>query len=132
MRAFDAGTRGIALPKCLRCLISSSGLQCLKLLTRLQRDDTRLDLRPSAAASHRASGAVVSREAGLELHAALGIGARQPRDTLLALWAGHDLLIPVDVKVRLAEPFCGLRLPAGIFDNRDDHDNPVAFLSFDH
>jgi hypothetical protein len=30
------------------------------------------------------------------------------------------------VKVRLAKPFCGLRLPAGILDNRADHDNPVA------
>jgi len=41
------------------------------------------------------------------------------------------LLIPVDVKVRLAEPFCGVRLPTGIFDNRADNDNPMALLAFD-
>ena len=78
MRAFDAGARGIALPKLLRCLISSSGLQRVKILAGLQRDDTRLDLRPGAAVPHWASGAVISCEAGLELHAAFGIGARQP------------------------------------------------------
>jgi len=78
MRAFDAGARGIGLAKLLRCLIVSSGLQRLKIFACLQRDDTRLDLRPSAAAPHWAGGAVFSREARLELHAALGVGARQP------------------------------------------------------
>ena len=62
MCAFDAGgASGIALPKLLRCLISSSGLQRVKILAGLQRDDTRLDLRPGAATPHWASGAVISR-----------------------------------------------------------------------
>ena len=37
--------------------------------------------------------------------------------------AGHDLLIPVDVKVCFAEPFCGVRLPTGIFNDWADNDN---------
>jgi hypothetical protein len=40
MRSFDTGTRGKALPKCLDCLISSSGLQCVIILAYLQRGST--------------------------------------------------------------------------------------------
>ena len=53
------------------------------------------------------------------------------RWTLFALWAGHDLLIPVDVIVCLAEPFCGVRLPTRICNDLADHDNPIALLAVD-
>jgi len=35
------------------------------------------------------------------------------------------------VKVCLAEPFCGVRLPARIFNDRADNDNPMALLAVD-
>jgi hypothetical protein len=41
------------------------------------------------------------------------------------------LLIPVDVEVCLAEPFCGLGLPARIFNDRADNDNPMVLLAVD-
>ena len=50
IRAIDAGARGIALPKLLRCLISSSRLQYANILAGQQRNERR---RPSPPAKLR-------------------------------------------------------------------------------
>jgi hypothetical protein len=46
----------------------------------------------------------------VELHAALAVRARQPRDALLALRAGDYLPVPIDDELRLGEPVFGVRL----------------------
>ncbi len=40
--------------------------------------------------------------------------AQMPGATLLALWTGHDMAIPVDLKLRHVESAGGMRLPTGI------------------
>src|SRR3712207_2706465 len=103
MGGFDAGPRGVPLAELVGALPPPCGLQRLEVLPRLQADDARLELGPGAARAEGAGRAVLAGEARFPGHARLGVGVGQPRDALLAGWAGDDLPVPIDAEVGLGE-----------------------------
>src|SRR3954451_15593354 len=129
MGALDPSTRGVAGSERLGLLVLARALQRLEVLARLQPDDARLALGPRAARAQWARSAVPAREARLEHHTGLGMGARQPGDALLARRAGDRLALPVHPKLGLGQPALDPRLPARVVGNRADDRDVVPLLA---
>src|SRR5215475_6672018 len=104
MRALDASTRRILLREGVGRLAVAGSLQGLVLLLRLQAHDARLFFRPGTLRALGTGGAISAGKPRLPGHPILRIRMREPRDTLLAPRTRHDLLLPVDLKVRFIEP----------------------------
>src|SRR5262249_6827969 len=101
MSACDACSPGILLTKRFGCLPLPGGLQRLVLLTGLEPDNTGLLLGPRTLGSVRTRRTVFPGKARFPCHPGLGIGMWEPGDALLAHRTGHDLALPIDLKLAL-------------------------------
>src|SRR5690348_7715746 len=107
----------------------AGGLQRLVLLPGLEAQKAGLLLGPRTLRPVGARRAIFARKAHLPHHAVLGIGVREPGDTLLAHRARHHLLIPVDQKVGFVEPRARPGLPTRVIGDRTDQGDAVRPLA---
>src|SRR5712692_3833930 len=109
VRGFNAGTRGILLPKLWGLLLGSSPLQGLITGLRTQMDD------PASCGGAGTVGATGTGRTGLLREPGFdAAGLHRPVDTALALWTGHLLPLPVDLKVGQVEALACFGLPTGV------------------
>src|SRR5689334_12533598 len=88
MRALNACPRGVLLIKLFGRLVVSRGVQRLIVLARLETHDARFLLGPGTLGSVSAGRAILPGKTCFPRHPILGIGIREPGDTLLAHGTG--------------------------------------------
>ena len=126
------------LDPCPRCLLLVELCRRLPLtgllprlirLTCLEPYNAWLLFGPGALRPMRTRRAVLAGKAHLPCHPILGIGVWEPGNTLLAHWAGHDLVLPIHPKLRFVTAGGCASLPTGLIGHRADERNSLPPLA---